>query len=138
MTLKNNTGIKKITTPEDIYQIMAPIYSQNDKADREKEQLYMIGLDTRNNIKTIDLISMGTVNETLVSPREVYRTALIKGCISIILVHNHPSQEPTPSQADIDVTKRLKEAGEVVSVNLLDHLIYTDTSFTSLKQMGVC
>ena len=138
MTLQNSTTIKRITKPEDIYQIMKPIYSQNDELDKEKEQLYMIGLDTRNNIKTIDLISMGTINESLVSPREVYRTALIKNCLSIILVHNHPSQEPEPSQADLEVTKKLKDAGRMIGVNLLDHLIFTDNGYQSLKEMGVC
>ena len=138
MTLQNSTTIKRITKPEDIYQIMKPIYSQNDELDKEKEQLYMIGLDTRNNIKTIDLISMGTINESLVSPREVYRTALIKNCLSIILVHNHPSQEPEPSQADLEVTKKLKDAGRMIGINLLDHLIFTDNGYQSLKEMGVC
>ena len=138
MTLQNSTTIKRITKPEDIYQIMKPIYSQNDELDKEKEQLYLIGLDARNNIKTIDLISMGTINESLVSPREVYRTALIKNCLSIILVHNHPSQEPEPSQADLEVTKKLKDAGRMIGVNLLDHLIFTDNGYQSLKEMGVC
>lgn len=138
MTFKNTVGIRKITTPKDIYQIMKPIYSQNDELDREKEQLYMIGLDARNNIKTIYLISMGTINESLVSPREVYRTALIKNCVSIILVHNHPSQESTPSQEDLEVTKKLKDAGRMIGVNLLDHLIFTDNGYQSLKEMGVC
>lgn len=138
MTFNNPAGIRKITKPSDIYQIMQPIYAQNDELDKEKEQLYMIGLDTRNNIKTIDLISMGTVNESLVSPREVYRTALIKNCLSIILIHNHPSQEPEPSQADLEVTKKLKDAGKVIGINLLDHLIFTDNGYQSLKEMGVC
>lgn len=138
MTLQNSTTIKKITKPADIHQIMQPIYSQNDELDKEKEQLYLIGLDTRNNIKTIDLISMGTINESLVSPREVYRTALIKNCLSIILVHNHPSQEPEPSQEDLEVTKKLKDAGRMIGINLLDHLIFTDNGYQSLKEMGVC
>lgn len=138
MTLKNDTGIKRITKPADIYQIMKPIYAQNDDLDKEREQLYLIGLDVRNNIKTIDLISMGTINESLVSAREVYRTALIKNCLSIILVHNHPSQDPTPSQADLEVTEKLKDAGKIIGVNLLDHLIYTDNGYQSLKEMGVC
>ena len=138
MTFNTPVGIKKITKPSDIYQIMQPIYAQNDELDKEKEQLYMIGLDTRNNIKTIDLISMGTINESLVSSREVYRTALIKNCLSIILVHNHPSQEPEPSQADLEVTKKLKDAGRMIGINLLDHLIFTDNGYQSLKEMGVC
>jgi len=138
MTLQNSTGIKKITKPSDIYQIMQPIYALNDNLDRDREQLYLIGLDSRNNIKTIDLISLGTLNETLVSPKEVYRTALIKNCASIILVHNHPSQDPTPSQADLEVTKKLKEAGKMIEVNLIDHLIFTDNGYQSLKEMGVC
>jgi len=138
MTLQNSTGIKKITKPSDIYQIMQPIYALNDNLDRDREQLYLIGLDSRNNIKTIDLISLGTLNETLVSPKEVYRTALIKNCASIILVHNHPSQDPTPSQADLEVTKKLKEAGKMIEVNLIDHLIYTNNGYQSLKELGVC
>jgi len=138
MTLQNSTGIKKITKPSDIYQIMQPIYALNDNLDRDREQLYLIGLDSRNNIKTIDLISLGTLNETLVSPKEVYRTALIKNCASIILVHNHPSQEPEPSQEDLEVTKKLKDAGRMIGINLLDHLIFTDNGYQSLKEMGVC
>jgi DNA repair protein RadC len=138
MILKNATDIKTITKPQDIYDIMKPIYKLNDKLDKEREQLYLIGLDTRNNIKTIELVSMGTINETLLSPREIFRTALIKNCVSIILVHNHPSQDPTPSQADIEATAKIKEAGKLLEINLLDHVIYTDKEYASLKTVGVC
>lgn len=138
MILKNATDIKTITKPQDIYDIMKPIYKLNDELDKEREQLYLIGLDTRNNIKTIELVSMGTINETLLSPREIFRTALIKNCVSIILVHNHPSQDPTPSQADIQATAKIKDAGKLLEINLLDHLIYTDKEYASLKTVGVC
>lgn len=137
MKIKNNTDIKTITKPSDIYEIIRAIYKQNDKTDRDKEQLYLIGLDTRNNIKCINLVSMGTINESLISPREIFKTALLENCTFIILVHNHPSQNPTPSNEDIEVTKKIYKASEIMQIILLDHLIYTDNEYFSMKASNI-
>lgn len=121
----------KITSPEDIYKLI------KHKIFRlKKEHLYVVSLDSRLNVISTDLLTMGTVNETLIHPREVFSVALLKSAISICVVHNHPSGDPTPSDQDIQVTKRLFDSGVVLGVRLLDHLIACDSSYTSLKEKG--
>jgi DNA repair protein RadC len=91
-------------------------------------------LNTKNEIIMIEDISVGILNNSLVHPREVFCTAVKKSACSLIAVHNHPSGNPMPSKADIDVTKRLSEAGELLGIKVLDHLIIGDGTYVSLKE----
>jgi len=100
------------------------------------EKVVLVCLDTKNKIMSINQISQGTVNSSLVNPREIFQMALLQGATNIIVAHNHPSGNPKPSGADIDVTKRLAEAGKILGVNLLDHLIIGDGKYTSLRERG--
>lgn len=134
--MKINQSKIRVSKPADIYELMKKIYEVNSELDRDREQLYLIGMDTRNNTKFIELISLGTIDETLVSTREVYRTALYHNVNAIILVHNHPSGECTPSDADIIATERIAEAGKIIGITLMDHIIYTEKDFYSMKGSG--
>ena len=103
--------------------------------EEPEEYMYMICMNTKNRVIGVFEISHGTVNASLVTPREVYQKALLANATSIIVMHNHPSGEITASREDIEVTKRLAEAGKVVGVELLDHIIIGD-SYSSLKEAG--
>jgi DNA repair protein RadC len=110
---------------------------RENKIDRNKEHFWIIGLSTPNKILYIELISLGTVNATLVEPMEVYSFALQKRTVKVILVHNHPSGEIKPSQADIDLTDRLLQVGNFLNVPVIDHLIISEKSYYSFSNTGL-
>lgn len=125
----------KILNADDIFQIMVKILLREDKIDRDKEHFWVVGLATNNKLLFIELISLGTVNSTLVEPMEVFSVALQKRAVNIILVHNHPSGELKPSEQDKDITDRLIQVGKIVNTPVFDHLIITRTSFLSFKDV---
>ena len=102
--------------------------------DKHKEHFIGLYLSARNKIKKRELISMGTLNASLVHPRETFRPAFISHSVGIIVLHNHPSQDVSPSEADIELTKRLKDAGTLLGIELIDHIVFsTNGKFYSFK-----
>lgn len=101
-----------------------------------KEQTRVIFFDTKNRLLGDCVISIGCVNASIMSPRDIYIAALQAQAVHIILLHNHPSGDPTPSKEDIMVTKRMKEAGNLIGVSLLDHIIIGDNRYVSLNEQG--
>lgn len=122
----------KITSPGDVVVIGKEFMRIHEKPE---EYMYMICMNTKNKVIGVFEISHGTVNASLVTPREVYQKALLANATSIIVMHNHPSGDSRASREDIEVTKRLADAGKVVGVELLDHIIVGD-SYSSLKEAG--
>ncbi|MFR6472233.1 MAG: JAB domain-containing protein [Turicibacter sanguinis] len=122
---------RQILSPKDAYEM---IKEQLEGLDRE--QFIIACLNTKNEPTNITVVSVGSLNKAIVHPREVFKTAILSNAASIMAFHNHPSGETTPSQQDIQLTKRLYEAGELLGIKLLDHLIIGDGSFTSLKEKG--
>jgi len=118
----------RIRTPKDIFDLV-----RKEVLNKDQEYLFLISLDTRNKLISKDIISKGTLNETLIHPREIFKKALTKNACSIILVHNHPSNDPTPSEEDIKVTKRIFRAGVEMGIPLTDHVVVTSTDFFSMK-----
>ena len=102
----------------------------------QKEHFVVLFLNTKNRVIGKETLSIGSLNASIVHPREVFRSAIQKSSASIICAHNHPSGDPTPSPEDIEVTRRLAESGKLVGIELLDHLIIADQSFVSLKELG--
>lgn len=101
----------------------------------EKSECFVVAfLDTKCKMVGYEVVSKGSLTASIVHPREVYKLAIQKSAYSIIVLHNHPSGDPTPSMEDIQITKRLKEAGEIVGIKLLDHLIIGDSIYKSLRQ----
>ena len=100
----------------------------------KKEIFKVLFLNTKNEITATENISVGNLNSSIVHPREVFRSAIKKGAASIIVMHNHPSGNPAPSQNDLQVTKRLIEAGELVGIPVLDHLVMGDGTYVSMKE----
>jgi DNA repair protein RadC len=125
---------KEITNPQDIAEILKKILKSEDPIDQDKEHFWSIGLNNRNQIVYIELVSLGTLNSSLVHPRETFRLAIMKGVASIMVAHNHPSGDTTPSMEDILLTKRLNEAGKIIGIDLIDHIIISKTSFISFKE----
>lgn len=103
----------------------------------KKEYFKIAILDTKNQIISIENISIGNLNASIVHPREVFNIAIKKSANSIILVHNHPSGDPTPSTEDINITHRLLEVGEIVGIKVLDHIIIGDNKHVSFKQRNI-
>lgn len=127
----------KILNSDDIYGIMQKILLRESKIDQNREHFWVIGLENNNRILFIELISLGTVNQTLAEPMEVYSLALQKRAVKIILCHNHPSGELTPSDADKDITDKLIQVGLIVNTPVTDHLIITLNSYLSFKNIGL-
>ena len=122
---------RTISSPKDAYEM---IKEQLEGLDRE--QFIIACLNTKNEPTNISVVAVGILNKAIVHPREVFKTAILSNAASVMAFHNHPSGETTPSQQDIQLTNRLYEAGELLGIKLLDHLIIGDGSFTSLKEKG--
>jgi len=125
---------KKIRCPNDIFNIAQNVIRADEYPE---ENLWLITLDTKNNITGIFTVSTGSLDASIVHPREVFKRAVLQNAASIIICHNHPSGDPTASREDINITKRLYEAGKILGIELLDHIIVGDNSYTSLKERGV-
>ena len=127
----------KILNSDDIYGIMQKILLRENKIDQNREHFWVIGLANNNRILFIELISKGTINQTLVKPMEVFSFALQKRAVKIVLSHNHPSGELKPSEDDKDITDRLIQVGIIVDTKVIDHLIISDKSYLSFKDIGL-
>jgi len=125
---------KKVQNPKDIFNIAQKVIRANEYAE---ENLWLVTLDVKNNITGIFTVSTGTLNSSIVHPREVFKRAVLQNSASIIICHNHPSGDPAPSQEDINITKRIYEAGKILGIELLDHVIIGDNKYTSLKEKGI-
>ncbi len=112
-------------------------YFVEDMRHREQELVSIMLLNTKGTLIRDILISQGTVNASVVSPREIFLEALKYHAVSLVMVHNHPSGDPTPSREDLSLTRRVREAGEIIGIRLLDHIIIGDNSYISLKERGI-
>lgn len=120
-----------IKSPKDVYDLLAP-----ELKHLQKEHFVCLFLNTKNHLITQEVTSIGSLNAAIVHPREVFRAAVKRSSASLICVHNHPSGCTTPSPEDINLTKRLVEAGEIIGIELLDHVIIGGNHFYSLKENG--
>lgn len=130
----SNYPVEKFTSPETITKMLCAVFQMDKKAE---EYLYLLSLNTKGKLLGVFEVSHGTVNVSLVNPREIFIRALLTGASNIILAHNHPSGDITPSKDDLSTTKRIEECGKIMGVPLLDHLIIGNNSFYSMKQCGI-
>lgn len=122
---------RKIRSPADVYSILYP-----RMREQKREKLVALLLDTKNQVLREEVISIGSLNANIVHPREVFKAALMESCASVILSHNHPSGDPTPSREDIAVTEKLVEGGKLLGIDVLDHVVIGDGRYVSLKDEG--
>jgi len=127
----------KVLNSEDIYGIMQKVLLRENKIDQNREHFWVIGLANNSRILFIELISLGSINKTLVEPMEVFSFALQKRAVRIILCHNHPSGELKPSEEDKNISDRLIQVGIIVDTEVLDHLIISDKSYLSFADTGL-
>lgn len=127
--------------PQDKIKVSSPIVLVNLLMDEMrylcKEYFKIAILDTKNQILSIETISIGTLNASIVHPRDVYKVAIKKNANSIILIHNHPSGDPNPSNEDISITNRLIDAGNLIGIKVLDHIIIGDNKYISFKEKNL-
>lgn len=122
----------KVNSPEDAAELV-----MEDMRYFKKEHLKVIFLNTKNIVIDVKDLSIGSLNSSIVHPREIFSEAIRKSSASIIICHNHPSGDPAPSQEDINITKRLLEVGKIIGIDLIDHIIIGDGNFVSLKEKGI-
>jgi DNA repair protein RadC len=122
---------KRIGMPKDLFPLI------NHYADRRQEHFLCVSLNGAHEIICIRQVSSGLVNKTVVHPREVFADPLTDRACAVIVAHNHPSGNIDPSKEDIDITKRLREAGEVLGIPLLDHLVFSDSAYYSFVERGL-
>lgn len=123
--------LRQVSSPKDAADLLRQFVG-----DCDRERFIQLCLDTKNQPLCLSVVSVGSLNTSLVHPREVFKTALMSNSNAIILAHNHPSGIPEPSKEDIDVTKRLCESGKILGVEILDHIILGDDCFVSLRETG--
>ncbi len=127
--------VDKISSPTDVKNYIEKVFNLSSQAE---EVMVMLVLDTRNNVIGAFEVSRGSLNASIVHPREVFKRALLLNGASIIIAHNHPSGDPTPSREDVDITKRLVEGGNILGITVLDHLIIGDNGrYRSFKEMNL-
>jgi len=121
-----------VKSPEDAIKSV-----KNQLKGKKKEHFLVLSLDTRNHLINTQTISIGSLDSSIVHPREVFKEAISSTAASVIFAHNHPSGDPTPSEDDIKLTKRLVEAGEILGIEVLDHIIICDKDYISMKSRNL-
>jgi DNA repair protein RadC len=119
---------KSLLSPREVYELLTP-----QIGNLKKEHFVLVSFDTRNRVIGTDTISVGTLNASLVHPREMFEIAIRRHAASVIIAHNHPSGDPDPSDEDIRVTEKLMEAGKLLGIQVLDHIIVCKNSYYSFS-----
>lgn len=134
-TLTVNEGAGNYLSPKIRYTSPTQIFDTfSFLQDETKEYFIALHLDGKNRILCCDICSIGSLNQSIVHPREVYKTALLSSAAAIILMHNHPTGDPTPSTEDLEVTRRLREAGDLLGIKVLDHIIIGSTYYSFVER----
>ena len=129
LTLEDTPIIRR---PEDTLPILAA-----ELSELAYERFIALGMSTRNHVIAVLPVSSGNLNSSIVHPRELFQRAILSNCASIILAHNHPSGDPTPSPDDVSLTRKLVEAGQLLDIPILDHVILGYGKYVSFKEKGL-
>lgn len=121
-----------VRSPEDVKRLLVDRFRFE-----ERERFFAVMLNTKNICLGVEEVSVGSLNSSIVHPREVFKAAIRRSAASVIVAHNHPSGDSTPSREDVEVTRRLCEAGRVIGIEVLDHVIFGDGVILSLKEKGL-
>lgn len=137
--VKEKTGLydvptTKISSPQDAHTIIETVLALNSST---VEKFGILTLNTKNAVVGIHVLTIGSLNTSIVHPRDIFQQALLNNAASIVLFHNHPSGDTTPSREDIDITRKVCAAGEMMGIPVLDHVIVGDGEFKSLRSAGL-
>jgi DNA repair protein RadC len=131
-TLAHAPGARvRLATPGDAAAFLLPAFGS-----RPAEQFGAVLLDTRHRVLRTTVVATGTLNATVVEPRDIFREAMLASAAAVIVFHNHPSGDPTPSRDDIELTRRLAAGGVLMGIDVVDHIVLGDARYCSLKEMG--
>ncbi|MGL5381800.1 JAB domain-containing protein [Clostridium sp.] len=122
---------RKVSSPSDITELIRRTIDESDR-----ENFIVIALNVKNEPQAVEICSTGSLAASIVHPREVFKMAILSNAYSLVLAHNHPSGDITPSKEDINISKRLKECGELIGIKILDHIIMGNERYLSLKEEG--
>ncbi|TWJ19765.1 JAB domain-containing protein [Geobacter argillaceus] len=121
----------RLTAPRQVWEMFRFLGRES------KEWMLVLLLDGKNRLSAVDVCSIGSLNQSIVHPREIFKSALLASAAAIILVHNHPSGDTSPSREDLEISKRLKEASDILGIKLLDHIVIGEDEFTSFVERGL-
>lgn len=124
-------NIRRISEPKDIVDLGKKFLDELDR-----EELIVACLNAKNEVNSVNVVSIGSLNNSIVHPREVFKTAILSNAASIVMIHNHPSGDVTPSKEDKEITLRIKESGIILGIKLLDHIIIGNDAYYSFKEYG--
>lgn len=127
----------KILNSADLYQVMQQILLRENKIRRNQEHFWVVGLDNSNKILFIELIGLGRVNRVEANPPDVFRMGIYKLAVKMVLVHNHPSGNLKPSKTDVYLTDRMLKVGKIINIDVIDHLIITESKYISFENEGI-
>ena len=127
----------RVLNSQDVYNIMQQILLRENKIRRAQEHFWIVGLDNKNKILFIELIALGAQNRLDASPPDIFRMAIYKLALKVIFVHNHPNGDVSPGRSDKKTTERLIEAGELLNISVVDHLIISETKYVSFMDEKV-
>lgn len=127
-----STEQKLIRSPQDVFNV---VHEYLEYADRE--YFLVLLLSAKNHVNGVNVASIGTLNSSPVHPREVFKAAILANAAAVVFVHNHPSGDATPSGEDMETTRRLAEAGKIIGIEILDHVVIGDGCWCSLKERGI-
>ncbi len=131
-TLTHGHGTRvQLRSPREAAEFLLPTYGA-----RSVEQFGIVLLDSKHRVLRTSVIASGTLNSTIVQPRDVFREAMLGAAAAVVAFHNHPSGDPTPSADDVELTRRLRAAGTLMGVELVDHIVLGEVEYCSLKEMG--
>ena len=128
---------KKTNRPEDIHRILAEVLKMEDEFDRDKEHFWVFGLDSRNVVKYIDLVSLGSLTAAIVHPREVFCRAVTERVSTVVFAHNHPSDNLEASRDDLKLNERLIKCGDLLGIKVTDHVIVNQKGYMSFVESGL-
>ena len=132
LTQGTNGTKPRIYSPKDVYELL-----REEMIGLKQEILKVLLCDTKNQVEHVETVFVGSLNCSVIHPREIFKAAIRQSAASIIIAHNHPSGDPQPSKEDIHATKQLRKAGEHIQIPILDHVIIGDGSYVSLKEEGI-
>jgi DNA repair protein RadC len=127
----------KVLNSEDVYKVMQQILLREKKISRAQEHFWVVGLDNKNKILFIELIALGAQNRLDATPPDIFRMTIYKLAVKVIFVHNHTSGGVTPGKADIKTTAKFIQAGELLNIRVIDHLVINETKFLSFADKGL-
>lgn len=127
----------KVQSPEEMIPVLETVLKDHPYFTNEVEQFFVFLLNTRNVVKGWQLLSTGTLDSVIVHPRDVFKAAIVGNAHSIIIAHNHPSGDPTPSEADIKITRDLIRAGQLLKIDVTDHIVFAPQGTEKMKHVSL-